>query len=155
FGPTLALLSLMSIAIFALTVPVLAQVNPSWIPTGSLNIPRYGHTGTLLPNGKVLVAGGRNGNSPSNFLSSAELYDPVTGIWSVTGSLNVPRYLHTATLLSDGKVLVAGGIGGPRAILNNAELYDPATGTWSVTAALNTGRTNHTATLLPDGKVLI
>ena len=104
----------------------------------------------------MLVAGGRNGNSPSNVLSSAELYDPVTGTWSGTGSLNTPRYLHTATLLANGKVLVAGGVnGGPRAILNNAELYDPATGTWSVTAALNTGRTNHTATLLPNGKVLI
>src|SRR5262249_25207226 len=125
FAPTLALLSLMIIAIFALKAPVLAQVNPSWIPTGSLNISRDGHTATLLTDGKVLVVGGTNGNSSSNFLNSAELYDPVTGTWSTTGSLNTPRYLHTATLLANGKVLVVGGdIDG-----GSAELYDPTTGT--------------------------
>jgi Galactose oxidase, central domain len=74
-GLTLVLI----VATFVLEPVALARVDPSWIPTGSLNIPRYGHTATLLPNGKVLVVGGRNGNSPSNFLNSAELYDPATG----------------------------------------------------------------------------
>lgn len=73
--------------------------------------------------------------------------------WSLTGGLNTPRTLHTATLLANGKVLVAGGYdGGP---LNSAELYDPATGTWSSTGALNTGRSGHIAILLPNGKVLV
>ena len=63
-------------------------------------------TATLLPNGKVLVVGGRDSIGP---IASAELYDPATGIWSSTGSLNTGRDAHTATLLQDGTVLVAGG----------------------------------------------
>ena len=61
----------------------------------------------MLPNGKVLVAGGYNGSG--HLLSSAELYDPASGTWSATGSLNTAREFHTATLLPNGKVLVAGG----------------------------------------------
>jgi hypothetical protein len=105
FGPFLALIGLMSVATFALQPDAYAQVNPSWIPTGNLNVPRHDPTATRLANGKVLVVGGWNGNE----LNSAELYDPATGMWRVTGSLNTPRYLHTATLLPNGKVLVAGG----------------------------------------------
>jgi hypothetical protein len=76
------------------------------------------------------------------------------GTWSATGSLNTARFEHTATLLPDGKVLVAGGVG-PNGLLASAELFDPATGTWSATGSLNTARDGHTATLLPDGKVLV
>ena len=90
------------------------------------------HTATLLPNGKVLVAGGYGAGT----LDSAELYDPATGAWSATGSLNTARERHTATLLPNGKVLVAGGYGD--GTLDSAELYDPATGTWSATGSLNT-----------------
>ena len=75
--------------------------------TGSLGTARHGHTATLLPNGKVLVAGGYSG---SGSLASAELYDPATGTWSATGSLGTARDHHTATLLPNGKVLVAGGL---------------------------------------------
>ena len=85
--------------------------------TGSLNIARGNHTATLLPNGKLLVAGGYTGA----YLASAELYDPTTGTWSVTGSLNTARGNHTATLLPSGKVLVAGGYNG--GYLTSAELY--------------------------------
>src|SRR5260370_36005306 len=74
--------------------------------TGSLNTARYDHTATLLPNGKVLVAGG---NTSSGVLSSAEREDTARGAWTATGSLNTARYNHTATLLPNGKVLVAGG----------------------------------------------
>src|SRR6266550_3634306 len=119
--------------------------------TGSLNTARDNHTATLLPNGKVLVAGGA-GNI-SNFLNSAELYDPASGSWTATGSLNTARYSHTATLLPNGKVLVAGGFNG--SFLTSAELYDPASGSWTATGSLNTGRDFHTATLLPNGKVLV
>ena len=92
----------------------------------------YGHTATLLPNGKVLVAGGKEGTT---VLSSAELYDPATGSWAATGSLTYERYKHTATLLSNGKVLVAGGStsGG---FVSFGEIYDPLNGTWTTTGML-------------------
>ena len=83
----------------------------------------------MLANGKVLVAGGDN----VGMLASAELYDPATGNWTPTGRLNVGRWRHTSTLLSDGKVLVAGGMSGNRALVG-AEIYDPATGNWTVTS---------------------
>jgi N-acetylneuraminic acid mutarotase/(2Fe-2S) ferredoxin len=153
-GLTLVLI----VATFALESVALAQVNPTWTPTGNLNIPRVNHTATLLANGKVLVVGGYGGNRPLNNPElSAELYDPVTGSWSVTGGLGMPRLGHTATLLPNGKVLVAGGApsSGSDPSLNSAELYDPNTGQWSPTGNLNTGRQGHTATLLQDGKVLV
>ncbi len=100
-----------------------------WEFTGSLSTARYHHSATLLPNGKVLVAGGFDINGSS---ASAELYDPVNGIWSVTGSLNTSRVSHTATLLPNGMVLVAGGSSDFVATAS-AELYDSATGTWSIT----------------------
>ena len=78
----------------------------TWTATGSLGTARDDHTATLLPSGKVLVAGGHN---DGHSLSSAELYDPATGTWTATGSLGTARAYHTATLLPSGKVLVAGG----------------------------------------------
>jgi len=126
--------------------PTISPVTGSWSVTFP-NTSRDEHTATLLPNGKVLVAGGFGSGSG---LNSAELYDPATGMWSYTGNLNTGRFGHTATLLPNGKVLVAGDISSA-----SAELYDPATGTWSYTGSLSTVRANHTATLLPNGKVLV
>ena len=120
-----------------------------WTPTGSLSIYRILHTATLLPNGKVLVAGGFGG---AFSLTSAELYDPATGVWTATGSMNIGRDSHTATLLPNGQVLVAGGFDNHGSV--TAELYDPATGLWTETDSLNTGRALYTATLLPNGQVL-
>ena len=132
-----------------LSYPVL--IDPSWVPTGSFVMARSRHTATLLPNGKVLVAGGNNGPA----LSGAELYDPATGTWTATGSMGTARSRHTATLLPNGKVLVAGGFNELDGFLSSAELYDPASGTWTATGNLGTGRGFHTATLLPNGKVLV
>jgi N-acetylneuraminic acid mutarotase len=112
--------------------------------TGALNVPRYGSTSTLLPNGKVLVAGGDSGSTE---LASAELYDPATGLWSLTSSMTATRIEHTATLLPTGKVLVAGG--------GSSELYDPVSGTWTVSGQMNASRSGHTATLMTNGMVLV
>ncbi len=90
----------------------------------------------MLPNGKVLVAGGL---ATAAYLASAELYDPANGSWTTTGSLATARDYHTATLLPNGKVLVAGGYNGS-SYLASAELYDPASGTWTATGSLATAR---------------
>ena len=124
--------------------------------TGDMGIARADHTATLLPNGKVLVAGGFNYNASNYAMASAELYDPASGTWTPTGSLATARYNHTATLLPNGKVLVAGGEDtNAYDVLASAELYDPATGTWSPTGSMGTARNGPTATLLPNGKVLV
>jgi hypothetical protein len=79
----------------------------------------------------------------------------LNGTWRATGRLANARFYHTATLLPNGKILVAGGYDNKAVYLASAELYDPASGSWSETGNLNTGRWAHTATLLPDGKVLV
>jgi hypothetical protein len=141
------------------TAELYDPVSETWSVTGKLNSSRGSrdertfYTATLLTNGKVLVAGGL-GPFPQGFLTSAELYDPVTGAWSPTGAMNSRRAEHTATLLPDGKVLVVGG-SGDWGIGGGAELYDPSTGTWTSTGNLISDRVRFTATLLPDGKVLV
>lgn len=127
-----------------------------WSPTGELITGRFNHTATLLFNGKVLVAGGKGKKAPNaylTYLNDAELYDPITGKWSQTGTLHIGRALHTATLLTNRKVLVIGGYND--AYLNSVELYNIATGLWIPTANLLATRGEHTATLLSDGRVLI
>jgi len=131
-----------------------------WSATGSMTTARAGQTATLLPDGQVLVAGGFNEPVPGAFsyLSSAELYNPATGKWTVTGSMTTPRLGHTATLLPDGQVLVAGGeatVNGAPVIFSSAELYNPAAGTWTRTGRMNAARELHTATLLTNGQVLV
>ena len=129
----------------------------TWSVTGSLAGSRELHTATLLPNGKVMVAGGLFVSSSSiSVVASAELYDPGTGTWSATGGLTTARELHTATLLPNGKVLVAGGDqNSSTSVLASSEVYDSANGTWSATGSLANGRRFHTATLLPNGNVLV
>jgi MYXO-CTERM domain-containing protein len=114
--------------------------------TASMMYARWGHTATLLGNGKVLVAGGETNPYPA----SAELYDPGTNTWTAAGWMITARSAHTATLLGNGKVLVAGGNG-----LASAELYDPGSNTWMMTGSMMNGREEHTATLLGNGEVLV
>ena len=127
----------------------------TWTNTGSLTTRRYQHTATLLASGKVLVAGGSY-ETPmlTYYQSSAELYDPATGTWTMTGSLTTERTQHTATLLPNGKVLVVGGWNSS-VFLYSTELYEPASGTWTNTGSLNIARVRHTATLLANGLVLV
>ena len=108
-----------------------------------------GHTTTLLPNGKVLVIGGKK---------APEVYDPSANSWSTTELLTDPRMRHTATLLDDGRVLVTGGRDMTKAgdqKLDSVELYDPSTGEWSLATPMLEERLDHGAALLPDGKVLV
>jgi len=125
--------------------------------TGSMQLARSGHTATLLTSGKVLIVGGQGSAGNPAALSSAELYDPSTGLFTPAGSLQTPRSGHTATLLASGKVLIAGGIDATSAVLNTAELYDPGAGTFTtVVGKMSAVRTAHTANLLSSsGKVLL
>jgi hypothetical protein len=117
---------------------------PSFRSTGSLNTSRTGHTATLLPNGKVLIVGGATypGNGTVVILASSEIYDPVSQTFTVSGSLNTARTQHTATLLPNGKVLIAGGGSGfdTNSFLVGVftlEMYDPVSGTFSVSRVLS------------------
>ena len=129
--------------------------------TGSLNTARELHTATMIQgtmiNGMVLIAGGQGSGGA---LASAELYNPMTGTFATTGSLNTARVYHTATLLNDaalnnGTVLIAGGYDNNGNTSASAELYNPATATFTPTLSLNTARYRHTATLLNNGMVLM
>jgi len=114
--------------------------------TGPMSIARWGATATLLADGRVLVAEGYDRfQSGETSISSAEVYDPATGAFSPTSSMSVPRAGHTATLLADGRVLIAGGSTSSGAGLTSAELYDPATGTFNPTGSMAGPRQMHTA----------
>jgi WD40 repeat protein len=137
---------------------------PSKMALGeSLGTERVYHTATLLRNGTVLVAGGgKRGNHPSGTVSveSVELFDPSTNTFSSVSALPVARFYHSATRLTDGKVLLAGGVenlagGGGAGILNTAVMYDPFSDTYSLPITMTSNRFQHEATLLFDGRVLI
>lgn len=137
----------------------------TFVPTGNMTSPRFQHTAVLISycgcsaDGKVLVVGGYDNGY--NVLASAELYDPATQRFTATGSMTTGRFRHTATLLADGRVLIAGGAfsfgskDGINPSLANAEIYDPKTGRFTVAGPMTSARTAHAATLLADGTVLL
>ncbi|WP_170115466.1 kelch repeat-containing protein [Melittangium boletus] len=118
---------------------------------------RRAFTATALADGRVLVAGGLIDTGDkcqgTNCLGSAEVYDPATGTWSVTGNMQGARGFHTAARLADGRVLVSGGdLDGPSS--TTSELFDPTSGTWSTTGDMLSPRRRHSLTPLPDGRIL-
>jgi RHS repeat-associated protein len=145
-----------------------ALLDPRWTTTTeTMEVGRHEHTATLLPNGKVLVVGGRTSTSSTVATNSSELYNPANGTWSVTATTMAGnRRLHTATLLNNnttnpetsGRVLVAGGVdrvNSTETSTTTTRLYNPANETWTNGTALNAARHGHTATLLADGRVFI
>ncbi|GAA4235102.1 hypothetical protein GCM10022254_41610 [Actinomadura meridiana] len=132
-----------------------------WETTGSLTISRRLHTQTKLGDGKVLVVGGITGpfSQPLAPVASAEIYDPASRTWTATGALHQARFSHSASLLPNGNVLVAGGIA-PRdaqsfSVLDSAEIFDPQTGEWTTIAPMLDARGGHPAVPLRGGKVLM
>lgn len=129
-----------------------------WSPAGALATARAAHTATLLADGRVLVVGGESTNSATgrvNEVRTAELYDPATNRWQSAGRLNAARVNHSATLLPDGRVLVAGGESVTAGRLSSVELFDPETGGWRVGSPMGTARSAHSATLLAAGRLLV
>lgn len=120
---------------------------------GSMSGGRSYHTATLLSNGKVLVVGGSGSAAPFGVYSTAEIFDPTTGGFSLAGSLFNNRMNHTATLMADGRVLVIGGIA--NSYIGTAEIFDPTTNNFTYTGSMASARYRHTANLLPNGKVIV
>jgi large repetitive protein len=154
---TLSVTNIKGVTVSASTLVTLSPILGRFSSTSGKTIdPRDNHTATLLPNGKVLLAGGGFGLTGSNhYHKSAELFDPATGISTRTnGFMAYSSALHTATLLKNGKVLVAGGWDSTKS-RNDAQLYNPATGLFTPTGSMSVVRSGHAATLLSNGKVLI
>ncbi len=155
---TIATGMLLGLAPLAFSSTASAQI----LGSTSLHVERAGHSATRLEDGRILITGGENAGGA---LRTAELYDPTTQRFSLTGSLIVPRTDHTATLLADGRVLIAGGRQGaahppsanptPITPLASTEVYDPTTGSFSAGPPLTSARSGHTATVLSNGRILV
>lgn len=129
-------------------------MSPITYNVASLGTPRRYATATVLGNGKVLVAGG---SDSMNTFATAEVYDPATDQWSAAGQMTgspANRDRHTATLLSNGKVMVVGGLNG-MGVNNTSSFYDPNTNAWTAGPNISRYRYGHTATTLNDGRVLV
>jgi galactose oxidase-like protein/Kelch motif protein len=132
----------------------------TWASTGSMHVARTLARAVLLSNGSVLVMGGCVNDCLSATTNSAEIYNPIAGTFTPTGSMVQARAEFGATLLANGQVLVAGGCtsydaNGCLAVTTKAEIYNPMTGTWKATGALRGARHAMTATRLASGKVLV
>jgi N-acetylneuraminic acid mutarotase len=138
-----------------------------WQAAGTMSQARLGHTLTVLADGRVLATGGASGQRPQGAedvqgrvlpTGTAEVFDPRSGQWTTLAGMVAPRFEHTATLLGDGRVLLAGGLSiaeGQVTPTESTELYDPAADTFSRTATMEVARSDHAAVALDDGRVLV
>jgi N-acetylneuraminic acid mutarotase len=126
----------------------------AWKEIAPMSTPRRYHTATLLLNGRVLVTGGQVPDDGSKIATSAEIFNPATGVWSKVAPMATARSMHTATRLDDGLVLVAGGVTSA-GITAAVERYNPAQDAWTKMPILASARAIHTATLLDHGAVLV
>jgi N-acetylneuraminic acid mutarotase len=157
-GHTLTLLSSGSVLMVGAGQPQLYDpITNTWSQAGIIAYQRGSHTATRLTDGRVLVAGGFGdtgvGGNPETDLT--EIYDPIANGWGRGATMLSTRAFHTATLLADGRVLVAGGESATGPYLATTELYDPITNRWTFAGPLSATRGAHTASLLPDGRVLV
>jgi len=143
-----------------------------WTVVGPMAVPRLDNTLTLLASGKVLATGGTTAQGQAGTgagqtiipVASAELFDPATGRWAPTGSMTTLRFEASATALSDGRVLIAGGLGGPGSSgptglayppQTGAEIFDPAVNAFTSAGRMATARANQVAAMLPDGTAIV
>jgi DNA-binding beta-propeller fold protein YncE len=136
----------------------------AWTPTEGPEASRLTSCGgymqsflSMLPDGRVLAAGGVAGDCPARVgpAATVELFDAAQSRWSIAGKLEVPRALTAPTVLPDGRAIVAGGYAGSGTLQSSAEFFDPGIGGWILNGALHTPRVGHTATRLTNGTVLV
>src|SRR5437764_1806664 len=138
------------LGVISLSCAVDAHAGWSLVGGPQMSKARYRHTATLLRDGRLLVAGGATAGTSDQITAAAEILDPDVGRWTDAGTMITARYQHTAVLLPDGRVFVAGGRD-----RSSTEIFDPNALSWSPGPMMSQPRANHTSTLLRDGRVLI
>jgi len=139
------LVSLDTVSFYDPTTERFSRIDAATGQTPRLLLARSGHTQTTLPDGRVLITGGdidARGTSPGHPTDDVEYFDPLTGAFAPGPPMDAARSMHTATALSDGRVVIAGGA--------TWQVFDPASGTWSAAIALSRTRSAHAAALLPN-----
>lgn len=139
---------------YAILPLVVLFVAVSWAQKLEPKLIQWGHTATLLRDGRVLLAGGTCEIAVRNCGHSAQIYNPKTREFSLVGPMLASRWQHSATLLPDGRVLLAGGVG-MQVGEPDAEIFDPETGAFTAAGKMHRWRRGHSGTLLPSGKVLL
>lgn len=137
------------------TAEIYDPATGAFASAGQMQVPRHSHSASLLLDGQVLLAGGVTNTNSGEVTSTAELYDPSTGMFFVTGSMTSLRAGFVTAVLLDGKVFVIGGRGFNNVVLTTAEVYDPGTGSFFNEGAMNQSRSRFAGVTLLDGSVLI
>jgi hypothetical protein len=141
------------------TAEIYDPVTNTWTETAApMNVARRSHTATLLPDGKVLIAGGGNGVSTttSQPIQSVEIFDPATGMFTLVGNMTQKRSAHSANVLGDGTVLIAGGSNGTGTLFptNTAEIFNPADSSFTVVGPMVTSHLAQLPGQLRDGRIV-